>query len=224
MFLRGTEWGARSPGRTPGTQLRGPRLCTALPSRRQVIAPGQASVSSSVRWGRQPQPQGLLWEAPEELLLQTQSASCNTGTWQTTNNRPLEPSLRLQQLYTLTSDTLHLETHRAFFLLQAEPQAPEAKIPIPPLLGRRGDFGGDFRLYEGHQMTHAKETEPVKKKCLGPSLHSTPPTTRLKEGSVLEDWNDNLKTVHHSAIYMAKKKKKPKTKQTQCNLRSCNRK
>lgn len=36
-------------------------------------------------------------------------------------------------------------------------------------------------------MTHAKETEPVKKKCLEPSLHSTPPATRVKEGSVLED-------------------------------------
>lgn len=56
-------------------------------------------------------------------------------------------------------------------------------------------------------MTHAKETKPVKKKCLEPRLHSTPPATRLEEGSVLEDWNDNLKTVHHSAIYMAKKKK-----------------
>lgn len=40
-----------------------------------------------------------------------------------------------------------------------------------------GNFFGNFWLYRGHQMTHAKETEAVKKKRLESSLHSTPPAT-----------------------------------------------
>lgn len=127
-------------------------------------------------------------KAPEELLLQTQSASCNTGTRQTMNNRPPKPSLQLLQPYTLTSGTLHLKRlTRRFSSSKQSLRHLKLKYLFPLFSEGEGNSGGDFWLYGGHQMTHAKETEPVKKKCLGPSLHSTPPATRLKEGSVLED-------------------------------------